>query len=159
MEKTSSSIFNSNRSDFQNFLKLLRAGLFLLPALLLIGAHSHYGKTDARITVAKDGSIHIICLGESTTALGGRDSYPTLLGERLEKNLPGKKIFVWNLGEGGGNTESILKNLPKQLDEYQPSIALIMMGVNDSWNLPLKNEDYLPFSNWRSLRLAQMALV
>ena len=43
-------------------------------------------------------AIRVLCLGESTTAIGGEDSYPSQLQSVLSERFPGKAFTVLNKG-------------------------------------------------------------
>jgi tetratricopeptide (TPR) repeat protein len=72
----------------------------------------------------------VVCLGESTTALGGRDSYPSQL-EVILNERHGGSVRVINLGEGGRDTRAIIANLEQNLERFQPDVVVAMMGAND----------------------------
>ena len=80
---------------------------------------------------ASDG-LRILCLGESTTALGGESSYPRQLESALRKRLPGRSIHVVNGGLPGANSPRILLELGTMLEQVQPQIVVAMMGANDA---------------------------
>ena len=77
----------------------------------------------------------ILCLGESATALGGRDSYPRQLEDILNDNRQGIRFSVINKGIPSVTTTYILEVLKKFLDQYHPQIVVTMMGINDGPNL------------------------
>jgi lysophospholipase L1-like esterase len=104
-------------------------------------------------------SYRILCIGESTTFLGGDSSYPSQLEKILNNRLPGKNFKVINKGIPGVNTNYLLENAGQWLDEYQPNLVLIMMGVNDGTDLKPytqktfadKSKDF--FLNTRTVKL------
>ncbi len=73
----------------------------------------------------------ILCLGESTTAIGGDDSYPKQLERILNERNPGGKVAVVNKGIVGSNTTAIIARLPEYLAEYHPNMVIAMMGINE----------------------------
>ncbi len=75
--------------------------------------------------------VRILCLGESTTAFGGENSYPAQLERLLDSRAKGKRFAVINKGIPGMTTRYILEQLPENLRLYRPHIVLAMMGVND----------------------------
>ena len=80
----------------------------------------------------KDKSEYVIlCLGESTTAVGGRDSYPRQLERILNQRNPGKKVAVINKGIIGTNTTAIVSRLEEYLNQYRPDMVIAMMGINE----------------------------
>jgi len=82
-------------------------------------------------SLQRKGVYRILCLGESTTAAGGRDSYPAQLEEILNKNNLGLSFSVINKGEVGVWTRYIVGQLERNLDTYKPDMVIVMMGVND----------------------------
>lgn len=81
--------------------------------------------------VSGDGVLRILCLGESTTALGGEYSYPSQLEHILRKRLPGTMFKVINEGYPGINTSVILSQAEANLNKYKPDFVITMMGAND----------------------------
>jgi tetratricopeptide (TPR) repeat protein len=82
----------------------------------------------------RQGEVVIMCVGESTTGLGGEYSYPRQLERILnEKNL-GKRVSIINKGIPGGESSTILRQLKDNLDKYYPDIVIAMMGINDNSN-------------------------
>lgn len=80
----------------------------------------------------RSGDVYtILCLGESTTMLGGKDSYPSQLEGILQERFPGRNIQVINKGLAGKNTDHILEGLPGLLRTYKPLLVIVMMGIND----------------------------
>ena len=82
-------------------------------------------------SIKQKGAYRIICLGESTTALGGENSYPSQLEEVLNQRSKRVKFSVINKGIGGCRTPLILSQLEANLDKYQPDMVITMMGIND----------------------------
>jgi Tfp pilus assembly protein PilF/lysophospholipase L1-like esterase len=84
-----------------------------------------------RDSIGQKGAYRILCLGESTTALGGRNSYPFQLEEILNQRNIGIKFSVINLGVVGTNTKFITEQLEANLNKYKPNMVTTMMGIND----------------------------
>ena len=84
-----------------------------------------------RSLLREKGSYRIMCLGESTTALGDNNSYPRQLEEILNQQDIGMKFSVINKGIPGTNTEDIVARLEDNLDKYAPDMVITMMGIND----------------------------
>lgn len=76
-------------------------------------------------------NIVILCIGESTTALGGEDAYPSQLERILNDHYGQKKFSVINKGMPAQTTNEILWALPDYLDQYKPDYVLAMIGIND----------------------------
>lgn len=82
-------------------------------------------------TLAEGEELVILCVGESTTALGGDSAYPRLLEDALRARYPDMAIAVINGGRPRVSTDRILADLPGQLDTYRPHIVISMLGIND----------------------------
>lgn len=76
----------------------------------------------------------ILCLGESTTAFGGENSYPRQLEEILNRKVKKRKFVVINKGMPDTDTGFILFELGRNLNRYFPHMVVTMMGINDSVN-------------------------
>ncbi len=74
----------------------------------------------------------IMCVGESTTALGGKNSYPRQLEEILNSQNKGIQFSVINKGVPAVTTAQILARIESYLNDYQPRVVVAMMGINDS---------------------------
>jgi len=86
------------------------------------------------VTLEHDGTIRILCLGESTTAgLGqGKEAYPNQLERILNARAAGEAAFrVINGGVIATTSDVILARLPEHLDKLNPHIVVAMMGIND----------------------------
>lgn len=73
----------------------------------------------------------IMCLGESTTACGGKHSYPFQLEDILNTNSKEKKFKVINKGIDGIESPDILAKCKENIKMYQPDMVIAMMGIND----------------------------
>ena len=119
-------------------------GLFLCLVLLELGlrvagfAFSFLQQHRNRVSVQPKGTYRIMCVGESTTALGGQNSYPYQLQEILNQRNIGRQFSVINAGIPSGNSTAILAELEDNLNTYRPNMILAMMGINDG-------EDYTPY--------------
>jgi tetratricopeptide (TPR) repeat protein len=98
-----------------------------------VGGAVYQAVTNSRNLSAlnKDGTIRILCLGESTTQMGGESSYPRQLELRLNYLQDRVQYAVINGGIPGGNTTMIAAKLPAQIKQYRPDIVVMMMGIND----------------------------
>jgi len=112
---------------------LLRLGGFVFLALqerqnkILPGARAEY---------------RVLCLGESTTALGGEDSYPNQLEKILNLGQTQTGFKVINKGIPSATTTHIALHVEEYLNEYQPDIVVAMLGINDHVS-PLKEHNGL----------------
>jgi len=125
-----------NKTSFKQRILLVIFGVLLTVILLEISLriagmivlylqerHNHlsFNKNEYRI----------LCLGESTTALGGEDAYPTQLERMLNAKSPQKKFTVINKGIISTTTDYILTHIDQNLDMNKPQLAIVMMGIND----------------------------
>ena len=85
-------------------------------------------------------NITVLCIGESTTA----EQYPIQLQEFLDKKYP-DKFSVVDCGVKGQTTPDILLKLKEQIKEYNPSIIVSMIGINDWKILPWDKNTYSIF--------------
>ncbi len=92
----------------------------------------------------------ILCIGESTTAWGAENSYPSKLQSKLNQYYGEGKFNVVNEGIAGTNTEIIVKNLERNIKHHRPSIVITMMGVNDIWSLDN------PLTFWDNFQLIKL---
>jgi len=114
----------------------------MLEACLRISEHLYKRYQNPRIyarTVeSSKGTFSILCLGDSFTyGLGAsfEYSYPRQLELMLNGTDVEKKIMVQNLGSPGGNSYRTLKIFTENINKYRPKIAIVMAGMNNSWNL------------------------
>jgi len=83
----------------------------------------------------------ILCIGESTTALGGENSYPSQLGQILKQRRPDLSFQIINKGLVSKTSADILRQLPGYLETYRPQAVIAMIGINDSVTLKEKKEE------------------
>jgi tetratricopeptide (TPR) repeat protein len=104
-------------------------------ALRLAGLWFLFSQSNVNnVYLNKKDSITIMCLGESTTAMGGKSSYPRQLEELLNQQNSGLKFRVINKGIPGSNSSEIVLALEGNIKRYSPDIVVVMMGINDSGN-------------------------
>lgn len=97
-----------------------------------------------RAALKNDKAVRILCLGESTTALGGDHAYPRLL-ERILNETGGERTYrVINRGIPGITTDDIVAGLDDAVSRYSPHIVVTMMGINDDVKEPLSWHDRIP---------------
>ena len=85
-----------------------------------------------------DKDLVILCIGESTTGLGGENSWPSQLQRILNNTQDERSFDVINKGLPGQDTSFIVKFLPEYLEKYNPHIVLAMLGINDHQFAPTK---------------------
>jgi hypothetical protein len=83
------------------------------------------------IALREGKECRILCVGESTTAMGGRFSYPSQLQDVLNSRRREITFPVINGGLIGASSSDIVAGLERSLDRYRPRIVVAMMGAND----------------------------
>ena len=83
-----------------------------------------------RSAMASGEAVRVICLGESTTAMGGESSFPSQPVLALNERGEGR-FEVLNLGIPAADTSVILQRLERDLEMYEPQVVVAMMGAND----------------------------
>jgi tetratricopeptide (TPR) repeat protein len=127
-------------SSVKEKLVLILCGLLLCGVLLEVAmrigglAISVLQEHRNRLSLKQHGAFRILCLGESTTAWGGKDSYPAQLEGILNRMNLGVNVSVINKGIHANNSARILSELKRNLDTYSPDIVITMMGINDNDN-------------------------
>jgi len=108
--------------------------LFLLEICLYLGGVLFTSSQENlnKITLQKKDAYRILGLGDSTTAIGGKNSWPSQLEEVLNNKNLGKEFSVINKGVVLVDSEGILSSLPSNLEEYSPEMVIIMAGLNDA---------------------------
>jgi len=153
-----------NKISTKQKITLIISGLVLCIVLLELGLRIE-GFVFLRlqehkniISIRQKGTYRIMCLGESTTAMGGKDSYPHQLEEILNQRDIGIKFSVINKGIPAINTTAIVSQLEANLSKYNPDMVITMMGINDKRNnLAYKDIDakeITPF--FKSLRICKL---
>jgi tetratricopeptide (TPR) repeat protein len=93
---------------------------------------------------SQEGVVRVLCLGESTTALGGEDSFPRQLESVLNEIGGGRHFQVINKGIPGVDSSMILKELPVDLDASKPDVVVAMMGANDGAGAAVPRDTVAP---------------
>ncbi|HRY30655.1 MAG TPA: tetratricopeptide repeat protein [Elusimicrobiota bacterium] len=116
---------------------LVAAGVLLSLALAEIGLRfagslslRRQERRNMRALSAK-GTYRILCLGESTTAYGGENSYPSQLEKILNARAGGVRFAVVNRGVPGTDSARIADGIDDNLDRYAPAMVVTMMGANE----------------------------
>ena len=159
-----------NKVSVKQKIILIIFGLFLCAVLLEIGLRIggfvflSLQEYRNRISIKQRGTYRIMCLGGSTTALGGKDSYPSQFEEVLNQQDIRIKFSVINKGVDGIDSAGIVSQLGDNLDKYTPDMVITMMGINDNvyWNntiayknIPIKR--IIPFfKSFRTYKLAEL---
>jgi lysophospholipase L1-like esterase len=101
---------------------------------------SFYRELDAASRM--QGSINIVCLGESTTAglwVKFEDSYPKQLERALREFYRTNAINVIVPPHIGQNTSQIANRIHHYLERYRPRLLIVMAGANNEWSLAESN--------------------
>jgi lysophospholipase L1-like esterase len=88
--------------------------------------------------MSEKSDIKIICLGDSNTfGLGSsyRNSYPEQLENLLNKEIKNHRFVIYNLGVVGQNSLQVKNSLEKNILTYNPDYIVVLIGVNNRWNL------------------------
>jgi len=88
------------------------------------------------------GSINIVCLGESTTAglwVKFEDSYPKQLERVLREFYRTNAINVITPPHIGQNTSQMANRIHHYLERYRPRLLIVMAGANNEWSLAESN--------------------
>lgn len=137
-----------DRISFRKKITLMIFGIFLsvimLEAGLRLAGRMYLAWQDyqnSRALKKEDkGEYRIVCLGESTTAFGGENSYPQQLERILNEKIKDKRFVVINKGIPAIDTAGILSELEHTLSRYSPRMVIAMMGINDGADShPLKS--------------------
>ncbi|MEK6732820.1 MAG: tetratricopeptide repeat protein [Candidatus Omnitrophota bacterium] len=126
-----------NRKLIINRISLVIAGVLAALLLLETGlrltgiAFLSFQEYENKKTVRYNKGYRILCLGDSLTTLGGRNSYPGHLQAILNQNTPDLKCSVINKGWIGATSEDIISKIEAYLKLYKPDMIVAMMGIND----------------------------
>lgn len=112
-------------------LGLLAVGI-LAEGGLRLGAWAFLQGRHGRDRTPADGALKVLCIGESTTAIGGPDAWPSQLQRILAATPGGQGAVVVNGGIPGVDSSILVSRLPQELDRFQPHVVAAMMGANDN---------------------------
>lgn len=137
----------------------LAAILFFLTieiSLRLAGmAHLYWIRSSQNtIPAAQGNTLNLLFLGESTTAWGMLDSYPSTLGRLIQEKYPQIPVRIINAAVPASNTELILRDLDALVDQYHPDLVFTMMGINDFWSIQADPNSFRAF--WLNLRIVKL---
>ena len=123
---------------FKRIIILMTIGILLSFIIVELGLYTEgmlfsYSKEKINdFVIQKKDSYRILCLGDSTTAIGGKNSWPFQLNELLNAKYPNKNFSVINQGVVLADSTKIQSYLEKNLNEYKPKMVVIMVGINDA---------------------------
>lgn len=111
---------------------ILAAFLLLEAALRLAGfGFSFFQEYKNKKNIKDSGGYRILCIGDSLTALGGKNSYPAQLQEILNQKFPDLKCSIINKGWVGAKSQETTSKLSQYADIYKPDMIIAMTGIND----------------------------
>jgi tetratricopeptide (TPR) repeat protein len=85
-----------------------------------------------RQALGRKHELRVLCLGESTTAGSSEHGrYPEMLEDILNRQEVGVRFAVVNQGRIGATTNEIVAEIEDDLDEIEPDVVVVMMGIND----------------------------
>jgi len=116
------------------FLFLVEAGLRGGGVLYLKFRHA---ETYVKPAYKTKNTFNILCLGDSFTFGSGtspENSYPRQLERLLRRNI-NEGINVINAGRMGNTSSLLLNNFKKDISMHNPDIVIVMVGLNNFWNL------------------------
>ena len=104
----------------RSVLLLVLLSLFILEISLRLGGHVFLFIQERRnkASLSKNHTYKILCLGESTTALGGENSYPSQLERILNQKSSRIKFSVINKGVPAIRTYEMLLQLEDVYDFF-----------------------------------------
>src|SRR3989338_7268542 len=126
----------ANKSLFSKFLLVILSiflSLVIIEFVLRLGGFLFLFSQDRanQKGLIEDGLFVIMCLGESTTALGDEYSYPAQLEKILNERIKNPKVKVINKGIPAINMVYILEHLDENIKNYRPNLVITLIGVND----------------------------
>ena len=120
----------------QKILLLVFALIAIEILLQLVGAgYEFFYKVDNVPIIKNSNTRVILCLGESTTAWGMANSYPSLLQQGLDAKFGTGQFLVVNEGVAATDSSKILISLDEKIQKFKPDIIITMIGINDFWSL------------------------
>ena len=110
---------NTKRVGF--ILISLIVAFLLIEGLLRLGSWGFYYLQDEQnkknISLNRK-ELVVLCIGESTTGMGGKNSWPSQLQRILNNTQHQMTFHIINKGLPGTDTNEILKQLPFYIMEY-----------------------------------------
>ena len=127
--------------SFKQKIILMFLGIFLsvvvLEAGLRLAGWIYLARQDYSAAVSfrrkvKD-EYRILCLGDSTTAFGGKDSYPAQMENILNQGDLARRFTVINRGIPGLDSAGIVSQAKGNIKRYSPDMIIALMGINDEF--------------------------
>lgn len=114
--------------------------LVAIEATLQVGAWYLRWRGRPEPTAWGVGARRVVCLGDSNTYglyLQRPQAYPAQVQQRWDARPSLPRVEILNLGVPGTNSSKLRKNFDRILHSLAPDVALIMIGANDSWTVPV----------------------
>ena len=113
-----------------------------------IGAHifpaqPDYYRIDKPLSPKPEGTIRIICMGDSSTygeGVNEVEPYSQVLQRVLPPCYPQKKIEVWNLGRKGYSSYQGMLLAEKIWEDARPDVLVYYFGANDTRIAPIRED-------------------
>jgi lysophospholipase L1-like esterase len=122
----------------------LFAAILLLELALQLGAWYVSATGRERPTALQHVDLEVLCLGDSATyglRLELEEAYPHQLESLWNQTSAPPRIRVDNLGYPGMNSSRLLRDFSRMLESFSPDVAIVMIGANNFWTLPVESED------------------
>lgn len=134
------------KSRILHFCIWISLYLFFLEAFLRLGGFLFLAYQDYKNhTETFSGNVYkIMCVGDSDTAEGGENSYPSQLEKILNDQKSSLRFKVINKGVPSADSTIIMKDFESWVLKYKPNMVIAMMGNNDRGKLKLleKQNDF-----------------
>jgi lysophospholipase L1-like esterase len=147
---------------------LVAFGLLLALVLLEIALRTAalFTAVEQPVRISQSGSIkqRVACLGDSNTYglfVDRERAYPKVLEYKWNREGT-RPIEVFNLGVPGTNSSKLLSQFRRLLDTFAPHLALVMIGANDFWTVPVPltadgaTGDDQRYELWRASRVFRL---
>ncbi len=155
---------------FKQKILLISGGLVFVVILLELvlrlggGFYSRYYLPHYDFRSITGDTYNILCLGDSYTygiGAGIEHSYPAQLQEILNRNNPGKKFKVLNLGVPGFNSAQVLQTMNGILPGFKPDMIVVMVSCNDFYHFDavLCNSELAFLGVKHKLRLSRLKVL
>ncbi len=128
------------KKRFYRILVCVFVSVVLLEVCLQIASlFVAYAYDRNELTPGDEGGKSILCIGDSFTygvgASSPDNSYPSVMNKELTDRLPLRPNLI-NAGWPGQNSRDLLAKLENQLEQHEPDLVFILIGINDKWSMP-----------------------
>jgi hypothetical protein len=109
------------------------------------------------------GNLRLLSMGDSNTyglQVSREDAYPQVVERLWNEDAELPRIEVMNLGWPGTNSSELRRHYERWLTIFRPDVVTVMIGANDSWSIPLSDDDGLGASTepawWKHFRVYRL---